>query len=142
MIFYKLTAHTYVAQAMSTLEIWHEIVLEKNPDRLDEILTEDCVFLSPVVHTPQVGRELVKFYLAGAMMVFNDNFQYVKEIVTPEYAVLEFVCDVDGIQVNGVDIMSFAEDGRISEFKVMVRPLKAVNMLHAKMRDMLEQMSS
>ena len=126
---------------VNALEIWHEIVLEKSSDRLDEILTEDCVFLSPVVHTPQVGRELVKFYLSGAMMVFNDSFVYVKEIVTSEYAVLEFVCDVDGIEVNGVDIMSFAEDGRISEFKVMVRPLKAVNMLHAKMREMLEQMS-
>ena len=126
---------------VNALEIWHEIALEKNPHRLDEILTEDCVFLSPVVHTPQAGRELVKFYLSGAMMVFNDSFVYVKEIVTSEYAVLEFVCDVDGIEVNGVDIMSFAEDGRISEFKVMVRPLKAVNMLHAKMREMLEQMS-
>ena len=123
---------------VNALEIWHEIALEKKPDRLDEILTEDCVFLSPVVHTPQAGRELVKFYLSGAMMVFIDSFVYVKEIVTSEYAVLEFVCDVDGMEVNGVDIMSFAEDGRISEFKVMVRPLKAVNMLHAKMREMLD----
>jgi hypothetical protein len=74
--------------------------------------------------------------------VFNDSFQYVKEIVTTEHAVLEFVCEVDGIVVNGVDIMTFGADGKITEFKVMVRPLKGVNMLHGKMREMLEQMSA
>ncbi|MEH6583253.1 MAG: nuclear transport factor 2 family protein [Halioglobus sp.] len=127
---------------MNTLELWHEMVVHGNPDRLDEILTEDCVFLSPVVHKPQVGRELTKFYLTGAMNVFNESFEYVKEVVTPEHAVLEFVCDLDGIIVNGVDIITFAADGKISEFKVMIRPLKAVNMLHEKMRLMLEQLSA
>ena len=127
---------------MNTLALWHEILGERNPDRLDEILAEDCVFHSPVVHTPQQGRELTKFYLSGAMNVFNDSFHYVKEIVSTEHAVLEFVCDVDGIIVNGVDIMTFGEDGKITEFKVMVRPLKGVNMLHGKMRAMLDQMSA
>ena len=127
---------------MSTLELWHEILGERNPARLDEILAEDCVFLSPVVHSPQRGRELTKLYLAGAMNVFNDSFQYVKEIVTDEHAVLEFVCEVDGIVVNGVDIMTFGADGKITEFKVMVRPLKGINLLHGKMREMLEQMSA
>lgn len=127
---------------MNTLELWHEILSQRNPDRLDEILAEDCVFLSPVVHKPQEGRELTKFYLTGAMNVFNESFEYVKEVVTPEHAVLEFVCNLDGIIVNGVDIITFAADGKISEFKVMIRPLKAVNMLHEKMRLMLEQLSA
>lgn len=127
---------------MTTIELWHDIMAQRDPGRLDEILAPDCVFISPVVHTPQEGRELTRLYLTGAMHVFNDDFRYTKEVVTAEHAVLEFECELDGILVNGVDIMSFDEAGKIIEFKVMVRPLKAVNMLHARMRDMLEQLAS
>lgn len=123
---------------MNTVELWHQILAERDMDRLDEVLVDDCVFLSPVVHTPQKGRELTRFYLAAAFNVFNDSFHYVKEVVTPQHAVLEFVCNLEGIIVNGVDIMTFDEAGKIVEFKVMVRPLKAVNLLHAKMQAMLE----
>ena len=123
---------------MNTVELWHQILAERDMDRLDEVLVDDCVFLSPVVHTPQKGQELTRFYLAAAFNVFNDSFHYVKEVVTPQHAVLEFVCDLEGIIVNGVDIMTFDEAGKIVEFKVMVRPLKAVNLLHAKMQAMLE----
>ena len=126
---------------MNALERWHEIMKERKPELLDEILAEDCVFLSPVVHTPQRGREITRLYLTGAMHVLNDGFHYVKEVVSPEHAVLEFVCEIDGITVNGVDIMSFDKDGKINEFKVMVRPLKAINMLHAKMGEMLEKLA-
>jgi hypothetical protein len=127
---------------MNTLEIWHEIVRDRDIERFDEVLAEDCVFLSPIVHSPQIGRDLTRFYLTGALNVFNESFQYVKEVVSPRHAVLEFTCDVDGIMVNGVDIMTFDEEGKIVEFKVMVRPLKAVNLLHAKMRAMLEKMAA
>ena len=127
---------------MNTVELWHEILESQAMDRLDEILAEDCVFLSPVVHTPQEGRELTKLYLTGASHVLTGNFRYIKEVVTQQHAVLEFICEVDGIKVNGVDIMTFNEDGKISEFKVMVRPLKAINVLHAKMQAMLEQLSA
>ena len=126
---------------MKTLDLWHDIISQRDPDRLDEILAPDCVFYSPVVHTPQIGRDLTRFYLTGAMHVFNDSFRYVKEVVGPEHAVLEFECDVDGILVNGVDIMSFGDSGMITEFKVMIRPLKAVNMVHARMREMLEELA-
>jgi len=127
---------------VNTLERWHEIIKQGKPELLDDILAEDCVFFSPVVHTPQRGRELTRLYLTGAMHVLNTDFHYVKEVVTEEHAVLEFVCEIDGISVNGVDIMSFNNAGKISEFKVMVRPLKAINMLHARMREMLEQLSA
>lgn len=126
---------------MKTLDRWHEMLEARDVSRLDEVLAEDCVFLSPIVHSPQEGRELTKFYLTGAFNVFNDSFHYIKEVVTAEHAVLEFVCDLDGIVVNGVDIMTFDEEGKIVEFKVMIRPLKAVNLLHAKMKAMLEQLS-
>ena len=127
---------------MNTLELWHEILGERNPARLDEILDEDCVFLSPVMHRPQVGKELTTMYLTGAMMVFNDSFHYVKEVVTQEHAVLEFVCEVDGIVINGVDIMTFNAQGQIVEFKVMIRPLKAINLMQAKMFELLAGMDA
>lgn len=127
---------------MNTLEIWHELLRNRDLGRLDEVLAEDCVFLSPIVHTPQKGRELTRLYLTGALNVFNESFHYVKEVVTPQYAVLEFSCDLDGIVVNGVDIMTFDDKGKIVEFKVMVRPLKAINLLHARMKAMLEQLSA
>ena len=123
---------------MNTVELWHEISRGRDMDRLEEVLAENCVFMSPVVHTPQKGRELTRAYLTAAFGVFNDSFRYVKEVVTPQHAVLEFVCDLDGIVINGVDIMTFDEAGKIVEFKVMVRPLKAVNLLHTKMKAMLE----
>jgi len=127
---------------MNTLEIWHDMLRQRDLSRLDDVLAERCVFISPIVHTPQQGRDLTRFYLTGALNVFNDSFKYVKEIVTAEHAVLEFTCEVDGIVVNGVDIMTFDEAGKIIEFKVMVRPLKAVNLMHARMRAMLETMAS
>ena len=123
---------------MNTVELWHEISRGREMDRLEEVLAENCVFISPVVHTPQKGRELTRAYLTAAFGVFNDSFRYVKEVVTPQHAVLEFVCDLDGIVINGVDIMTFDDMGKIVEFKVMVRPLKAVNLLHTKMKAMLE----
>ena len=123
---------------MNTVELWHEISRGREMDRLEEVLAENCVFMSPVVHTPQKGRELTRAYLTAAFGVFNDSFCYVKEVVTPQHAVLEFVCDLDGIVINGVDIMTFDDVGKIVEFKVMVRPLKAVNLLHTKMKAMLE----
>ncbi len=125
-----------------TLAIWHEIIASGDTSRLADILAEDCTFISPVVHTPQCGRDLTQLYLTGAAQILaNGTFRYVKEVVTSPNAVLEFQCEVDGIEVNGVDIISFDEEGKICEFKVMLRPLKAVNLVHAKMRAMLEQLA-
>jgi hypothetical protein len=127
---------------METLQRWHDIVSSGDPSRLPEILTEDCVFISPVVHTPQLGRDITVLYLTGAMQVLKDGFHYLREVSDEHNAVLEFECKVDDIVVNGVDMLAFADDGRIREFKVMVRPLKAINTLHAKMGAMLESLKS
>ena len=124
------------------LNLWHQVVESRDPSRLEQVIDEDCVFLSPIVHSPQVGGELTRLYLTGAMHVLGEGFHYVKEVVSGPYAILEFVCEVDGIEVNGVDIITFNPEGKISEFKVMVRPLQAVNILHAKMRAMLEELSA
>ena len=122
---------------MNTMEIWHEVVESKDPKGLDAIIADDCVFHSPVIHTPQEGKDLTKFYLAGAVKVFNDSFHYLKEVVNDDYAVLEFVCVVDGITINGVDIISFDDAGKIKEFKVMIRPMKGVTTMAAKMVEAL-----
>jgi hypothetical protein len=125
-----------------TLECWHQFVDSGNAELLHEMIAPDCVFFSPVVHTPQVGGDITRLYLTGAMHVLEDGFHYVKEVISGNHAVLEFACEVDGLQVNGVDIITFNEEGKICEFKVMVRPLKAINVLHRKMGEMLEQLSS
>ena len=123
------------------LQAWHQVVEQGDLAKIPELLTEDCVFYSPVVHTPQRGRDITVLYLSGALQVFQGGgFRYVKEIVDEKHALLEFECTVDGIQINGVDILSFSDDDRICEFKVMLRPLKAVNTVHAKMAAMLERL--
>lgn len=108
---------------------WHAY-MESGGDAtmLSALIAETCVFHSPVVHTPQVGKPVVMAYLlAAAKVLGNDAFHYVRELVDGDEVMLEFVTELDGISVNGVDIMHFNADGQISDFKVMVRPLKAIN---------------
>ncbi|MGD8825730.1 MAG: nuclear transport factor 2 family protein [Myxococcales bacterium] len=125
----------------STIDAWHRLVSERNVAALDDILADDVVFHSPVVHTPQKGKPLTKLYLSAAIMVLGtSDFNYVREVVGLSDAVLEFTAEVDGIVVNGVDMMHWNAEGKIDDFKVMVRPLKAVNLLHQLMRQMLERM--
>ena len=123
----------------TTLKLWHACVEQRSPQALSQLLAEDVVFLSPVVHTPQRGKALTTLYLTGALHVLvNDSFHYVKEVVGDRVAVLEFETVVDGVTMNGVDIISWNEQGQVTEFKVMVRPLKAINLLHQHMAAMLD----
>ena len=117
---------------------------EKNTKALHSMLAKDCVFYSPVVHTPQKGQVLTSLYLMGAAQVLgvNSSFRYTRILDCFPNAVLEFETEVDGIFINGVDIIRWNEDGLIEEFKVMLRPLKAVNMVHQKMAEMLEAMKA
>jgi hypothetical protein len=118
---------------------WRQLVKEGNVQGLDAVLAEDAVFMSPIVHTPQVGKSVTKKYLAAAFHVFsNHSFRYVRELRANRDAVLEFEVEVDGISVNGVDMIKWNEEGKITEFKVMLRPLKAVNLVHQKMAAMLQ----
>jgi len=126
---------------VKALERWHHMMEQGTNDGLWELLHEDCVFWSPVVHTPQQGREITFAYLSAAQNVFSEGFHYVREVVQGDNAVLEFECVMDGIQINGVDMIK-AQGDQIIEFKVMVRPLKAVNKVHENMMQMLEQMKA
>ncbi len=121
------------------LETWHHMVRSSDPSGLNALLAEDAVFHSPVVHTPQHGRKITALYLGAAFRVFfNPSFRYVREIVGPSDAMLEFETEIDGIVVNGVDIIKWNESHQIVEFKVMIRPLKAINLIHQKMAAMLQ----
>ena len=116
---------------------WHDIVRTRDANGLGELLAEDVVFYSPVVHTPQLGRAITTKYLTAAMHVLSsDSFRYVREVIGERDAVLEFETEIDGIIVNGVDIIKWNEEGKITEFKVMIRPLKAINVVHQKMGEM------
>lgn len=126
----------------ATLQAWHRMIEERNPAPLDDVLADEAVFHSPVVHTPQEGKALTKLYLTAAIMVLGgSHFEYVREVVGESDAVLEFTAEIDGIQINGVDMIHWNAEGKIDDFKVMIRPLKAVNLLHQLMGQMLKQTS-
>ena len=124
----------------NTIAAWHKIIKTKDVAGLDNILADNVVFHSPIVHTPQEGKPITKLYLTAALYVFNnDSFKYLREVISNNNAVLEFSTVIEGITVNGVDMITWGADGRITEFKVMVRPLKAINLIHKMMGEMLQK---
>jgi hypothetical protein len=126
---------------IDTLERWHAVVKSRDPQALAALLADDVVFHSPVVHTPQRGKAVTLQYLMGAMHVLNTaDFRYLRQIAGERDAVLEFVTEIDGIEVNGIDLIRWGDDGRITDFKVMVRPLKAIHAVHQKMAEMLQRL--
>jgi hypothetical protein len=142
------------------LEHWHEFLRSGDPDLLDDLLDDDCVFVSPIVFTPQEGKEITKLYLTAAGNTLGGNadaspaapaaetasgwdgkFRYVRKVRDGNDAVLEFETTMAGKYVNGVDLITCNDEGRIVEFKVMIRPLQAVNLVHEQMKAMLERLT-
>ena len=135
----------------TTIERWHEAL--RGESAFEDLLHEDCVFWSPVLFRPMEGRDLTALYLRAAYQDFPGDgadatdstdgpsgFRYTKRVLDGNHAVLEFETTMDGVSVNGVDIITCDDDGLITEFKVMVRPRKAVEKVQAQMAAMLEQM--
>jgi hypothetical protein len=123
----------------SAITAWHQFAENHDIAALKRLLADDVVFESPVVHTPQVGKPITTAYLAAAMQVLgNESFRYVNEWHGASSSVLEFESTCDGILINGIDMISWSPEGQITRFKVMVRPLKAVNKLHELMGRMLQ----
>jgi hypothetical protein len=120
---------------------WHRYMDGELPGGLDELLADDVVFYSPVVFTPQRGKEITTQYLAAASRALGGGeagtFRYTKEVLAGDTAVLEFETSVDGKYVNGVDIITSDDTGRIVEFRVMIRPLQAIQAVHEQMGRML-----
>lgn len=122
----------------SVLASWHQLIESGNPAGLESLLSDDAVFYSPILHTPQVGKVVTARYLTAAFHVLsNGSFRYIREVVGSHDAVLEFEVEIDKLVVNGVDMIKWNDEGKITEFKVMLRPLKAVNLIHQKMAEML-----
>jgi hypothetical protein len=122
------------------VDVWHRLVETRDVDGLDAVLADDVVFHSPIVHTPQEGKALTKLYLTAAFHVLaNDKFHYVREVANEQDAALEFETEIDGIRVNGVDLIRWDRNGKIVDFKVMLRPLKAIQLMHRLMAEMLER---
>lgn len=120
------------------LPAWHALVASRDASRLDALLADDAVFHSPVLHTPQAGKPLVKGYLSAAMGILGQpSFHYVREIVGDRDAALEFEVELDGLRVNGVDLLAWNDTGLITDFKVLIRPLKAIQLVQAKMAEAL-----
>lgn len=133
-----------------TIRRWHEVI-SGDLAGLDDFLDEDVVFHSPIVFTPQKGKEITKLYLGAAANTLGGGepitsdgsrgkFRYTKEILSGHHAALEFETEMDGKYVNGIDLITCNDAGRIVEFKVMIRPLQAIDLLHARMKAMLEKL--
>jgi len=118
---------------------WHEVVNNRDYNLLETIISDDIIFYSPVVYTPQKGKQLALQYLMAASEVFNSSsFQYKKEILNEYNASLEFSLTIDNTDINGIDLISWDKSGKINEFKVFIRPLQGVNIIHKLMQGMLE----
>ncbi|MFD0861246.1 nuclear transport factor 2 family protein [Sungkyunkwania multivorans] len=123
------------------LALWHQFLSDRDFSKLDELIAEDAVMHSPVVWTPQKGKKIVSMYLiAAGNIIANDHFQCVREVCEGNNAFLEFKTEIDGITVEGIDMITFNDEGKLQDIKVMVRPLKAVNIVHQKMGEFLMKM--
>ena len=123
------------------IEKWHELLDSKNVALLDEILSDDARMHSPVIHTIQEGKAITKMYLSvAAQTLCNEHFKYIREVYDDGFALLEFETNLDGIHVNGVDMISWNSDNKITDFKVMIRPLTALNAVHKVMGEALKKL--
>jgi len=127
------------------VETWHRFLAGELPEVLDGLLADDVVFYSPVVYTPQRGKDITTMYLQAAAQTLPGDpadgaFRYTKQVLASDVAMLEFETTVGGKYVNGIDIIRCDDTGRIVEFRVMIRPLQAVNAVHEQMREMLASM--
>ena len=128
-----------MAQAKDPIHKWNEVIVADDLNALDSIVADDAVFSSPVVFTPMEGKEITMVYLHAAGQSFNmQKFKYTKEIHDGMNSVLEFETYIDDISVNGVDMIEWNKEGKISNFKVMIRPIKAVQKVQEKMVEALE----
>ena len=126
-----------------TINHWHQLIKAGDPEQLNQLLADEVVFHSPVMHTPQIGKPLVKMYLTAAFHVLLSNqFKYLRQVLDGHHAVLEFEAEIDGLIINGVDMIECDGAGQIIDFKVMLRPLKALSLVQEKMFEVLQKHQS
>ncbi|MCR9254237.1 MAG: nuclear transport factor 2 family protein [bacterium] len=131
---------------MNNVQEWHKLLDSGNLKDLKKILDKNVAFHSPVLFKPQVGRTVTAMYLSSAYNMFfadnNKTFTYIRELNSDNDSVLEFTCEIDGIQINGIDMIKWSDEGKITEFKVMIRPMKAIELVKSKMFELLSQLSA
>jgi hypothetical protein len=121
------------------LDAWHRIVVTQDPGGLQALLADDVVFHSPIIHTPQCGKKAVARYLEAALQAFySPTFRIVRKLFGERDAMLEFESEIDGVIINAVDIVEWNGAGQIVDFKVMVRPLKAIGVVQQQMSARLQ----
>lgn len=125
--------------ANSPLPRWHELVEKQDLSIFGEIFHDDCVFYSPLVFQPKEGKALTRQFLSAAARMFNEaeHFTYVKEVVDGQSAVLIFHSKIEGIFIEGIDMITWDEHGLITEFKVFIRPMKGIMKVAATMQKQL-----
>jgi hypothetical protein len=122
------------------IDRWISIIETGRTDDLDALLADDAVFYSPAVFTPQEGKALTSKYLKAAAKLFdNTDFHYVEQWYSERSAILEFAATVNGIHVNGIDMIHWNDDQQIVAFKVMVRPFKGLQVIMPGMAELLQQ---
>tara|TARA_R110000787_G_scaffold63273_2_gene142539 strand:- start:1518 stop:1895 length:378 start_codon:yes stop_codon:yes gene_type:complete len=123
------------------LKKWHDLIAKKAVDQVSTLLADNVTLFSPVIHTPIQGKKVVSMYLTAAFHTFlNGTFKYDREFTGKNSAVLEFSLSINGIDINGIDMITWNEQGEITEFKVMIRPYKALNMINDQMTAMLDKL--
>ena len=123
------------------LTLWHQFVENRDPTHLDDFIADNATLHSPVVWTPQKGKKIVIIYLIAACeIIANEHFKYIREVSNDEHTMLEFSTVIDGVSVEGVDMLTFDSEGKLLDIKVMIRPLQAVNIVHQKMGEFLAKM--
>jgi hypothetical protein len=131
---------------MNNVKSWHNLFEQGNIDHVEQLLDKQATFFSPLVFKPQSGRKLTALYLTNAYKMFfadgNRSFEYIREIHSDTDSMLEFTCEVDGILINGVDIIKWNTKGKITEFKVMIRPNKAIEKVKEKMAELFSNMTA
>lgn len=123
----------FPTEVPSTVVAWHRLVATRSAEALDAILADDVVFHSPAIHAPQIGKELTTRYLSAALVVLGPTLTYRREWYAEDSAVLEFTAELDGLVVNGVDMLTWGADGLITDFQVMARPFKGLTKLMERM---------
>jgi len=131
---------------MNNIDKWHQLFESGNFSNLKDLLDKKAIFYSPLVFKPQEGRALTSLYLKSAYKMFfnngNNSFKYVREIHSETDSMLEFICEIEGVEINGVDLIKWNEKGKIQEFKVMIRSNKAIEKVKEKMSDIMANIST
>lgn len=131
---------------MNNIETWHKLIAEGQIEQLHDLLDKHAVFFSPLVFKPQAGRKLTLLYLTSAYKMFfaegNKTFKYIRELHSETDSMLEFTCEIDDVMINGVDLIKWNAEGKIKEFKVMIRPNKAIEKVKEKMGELLNNLST